>query len=533
MPIAVPRQPVRVRIAPSPTGDPHVGTAYIGLFNMAFARHHGGSFVLRIEDTDQKRSTPESEVAILRSLRWCGLRWDEGPDVGGAFGPYRQSERSALYKGHADELIAAGRAYRCFCSAERLDRVRAEQRARRDNPRYDGRCRGLDPAQSAARAEAGEVHVVRLAFPRSGETLVPDALRGLVRFDNAQIDDQVLLKSDGLPTYHLANVVDDHHMEITHVIRAEEWLSSTPKHLALYEAFAWEAPVFVHMPLLRNADKSKISKRKNPTSLEYYQRSGYLPEAFLNFLGLLGYSLPDEREVFDLETFSDTLDLSRVSLGGPVFDRDKLAAINGRYIRSMTPAELASRTRNWVQEDGRDVAAAELVQERMTRFSGFMPASAFLFGDDLNYGPAVRYLLVGCGSKKKKSVRLDATASARFFTDVIARLEAAPVWTAEAIEAAMRAAVAAAEVTVGDGFMAIRVAISGGPASPPLFEGMAALGRSLTLDRLRRVARMLSTPNGVSAALAKTRSELEQVELALERAEAAQQAGGRLGPGNG
>ena len=533
MPIAVPTKPVRVRIAPSPTGDPHVGTAYIGLFNMAFARHHGGQFVLRIEDTDQRRSTPESETAILDSLRWAGLRWDEGPDVGGPHGPYRQSERSALYRRHADELIASGNAYPCFCSAERLNRIRAEQRARRDNPGYDGLCRTLSPAESASRVAAGEPHVVRLAFPRSGETLVADALRGLVTYDNSQSDDQVLLKTDGLPTYHLANVVDDHHMAITHVIRAEEWLNSTPKHLALYAAFGWTPPVFVHMPLLRNADKSKISKRKNPTSLAYYQRRGYLPEAFLNFLGLLGYSMPDEREIFSVTEFAEQLDLSRVSIGGPVFDQDKLSAINGKYIRAMTAAELATRTVAWLnQGDGLEVAAG-LVQERMNHLAGFLPASGFLHGVELELGLAARYLLVGCTSTKKKAICLDAAASRRFFLDLIARLEACPGWTAEAIEAALRAAVEAAGVLVGDGFMAVRVAISGGVASPPLFESIAALGRALALDRLRRCAALLADQKALQQAVAQAEKDIEQTRLALANTTAAQAAGGRLAPAGG
>ena len=341
MTLLQPTGPVRCRIAPSPTGDPHVGTAYIALFNLAFARRHNGRFILRIEDTDQVRSHPDSEVAILKSLRWCGLQWDEGPDIGGDFGPYRQSERGGLYRQHADMLIASGDAYRCFCSRERLDEVRAAQKAAGLDWMYDGHCRDANVELGATRAAAGEQHVVRLRMPTDGETVVPDALRGSVTYENIRVDDQVLLKSDGLPTYHLANVVDDHLMQISHVIRAEEWINSTPKHLRLYEAFAWQPPVFVHMPLLRNADRSKISKRKNPTSLEFYQRAGYLPEAFVNFLGTLGYSMADGREMFDLADFIAHFDFSRISLGGPVFDLLKLRDLNGKYIRAMPPATLA------------------------------------------------------------------------------------------------------------------------------------------------------------------------------------------------
>src|SRR5262245_7303576 len=242
-------RPVRVRIAPSPTGDPHVGTAYIALFNYVFSKKHGGKFILRIEDTDRTRSTPESEAAILRAIHWVGLAWDEGPDVGGPHAPYRQSERSELYKREVMRLIESGGAYRCFCTAERLEAVRHEQRRQGLFVGYDGLCRGRPRAESDARAAAGEPAVVRLAMPRTGETAFVDRLRGEVKFDNAQIDDQILLKTDGFPTYHLANVVDDHFMEVTHVIRAEEWLSSTPKHVVLYQAFGWPAPEWIHMPL--------------------------------------------------------------------------------------------------------------------------------------------------------------------------------------------------------------------------------------------------------------------------------------------
>src|SRR5688500_18614992 len=294
---------VRVRIAPSPTGDPHVGTAYIALFNYCFARKNGGQFILRIEDTDRTRWTKESEDSILRALRWVGLSWDEGPDIGGELGPYRQSERADIYREHAEILLERGRAYRCFCTADRLAALREEQKREKRNLGYDGLCRGLPAEESRARAAAGEPHVVRLAMPREGKTVVTDMLRGTVEYDNAGIDDQVLLKSDGFPTYHLANVVDDRLMQITHVIRAEEWISSTPKHVQLYAAFGWPEPSWVHMPLLRNADKSKISKRKNPVSVDYYRDAGVLPEALLNFLGRMGWSLPSDpdREKFGLE----------------------------------------------------------------------------------------------------------------------------------------------------------------------------------------------------------------------------------------
>src|SRR6185436_11240696 len=326
-------KPIRVRIAPSPTGDPHVGTAYVALFNYAFARKHGGQFILRIEDTDRERSSMASEAMIFEALHWLGLEWDEGPDKGGPHAPYRQSERSAIYREHAAELVKRGAAYPCFCSRERLDALREEQKAKKKNFGYDGHCRSIGLTEAARRQQAGEAHVIRLAMPREGQSVVHDLLRGDVTIDNAQVDDQVLLKSDGFPTYHLANVVDDHLMGITHVIRAEEWISSTPKHVELYDAFGWTAPEFIHMPLLRNADKSKISKRKNPVSLDYYADAGILPEAMLNFLGLMGWSFGGDREKFTLAEMLAAFDISRVRLGEPVFDLEKLSWLNGLYMR--------------------------------------------------------------------------------------------------------------------------------------------------------------------------------------------------------
>ena len=274
---------VRVRVAPSPTGDPHVGTAYVTVFNYVFAKKHGGDFILRVEDTDQQRFISSSEQQIYESLRWLGLEWDEGPDIGGDYGPYRQSERKEIHQEHASMLVQKGKAYKCFCTSERLDQVRTEQKANGQRTGYDGFCRSLSQEQIQAREESGAPFVVRLKTPDEGVTSFHDGVRGNIEIKNSQLDDQVLIKSDGFPTYHLANVVDDHLMKISHVIRAEEWISSTPKHVMLYEAFGWEMPVFAHVPILRNANKSKISKRKNPVSLSYYRRKGILPGALVNF----------------------------------------------------------------------------------------------------------------------------------------------------------------------------------------------------------------------------------------------------------
>lgn len=331
---------VRVRIAPSPTGDPHVGTAYMGLFNYAFARHHGGDFLLRIEDTDRTRFSEDSEQQIFDAMKWLGLNYDEGPDVGGNAGPYRQSERFSIYKEYAEKLVEKGEAYYCFCTPERLQKLRERQIAMKQAPGYDGHCRNLTAEEVKAKLEAGEPYTIRLKMPYEGETVVYDELRGEIRFENSKIDDQVLLKSDGFPTYHLANIVDDHLMGITHVIRAEEWIASTPKHVQLYKAFGWEEPKWYHMPLLRNADRTKISKRKNPVSLNYYREEGYLKEGVLNFLALMGWSFGNDTEIFTLDEMIENFSFDKISLGGPVFDLVKLGWVNNHHMRMKDLDEL-------------------------------------------------------------------------------------------------------------------------------------------------------------------------------------------------
>ncbi|MBT7370721.1 MAG: glutamate--tRNA ligase, partial [Gammaproteobacteria bacterium] len=323
---------IRTRVAPSPTGDPHVGTAYMALFSYCHAKKNGGEFVLRIEDTDAERSTPESEQVILDSLRWLGLDWDEGPDVDGPHGPYRQSERSEIYTKYAQQLMDDGHAFRCFCSKERLDEMRAKQMSSGETARYDGHCLGLSQEEINSRLGAGENHVVRMKVPDEGECIVQDELRGDINIAWSQIDMQVLLKADGYPTYHLAVVVDDHLMEITDIIRGEEWINSAPKHILLYEYLGWDMPRLIHMPLLRNPDKSKLSKRKNPTSIGFYKAMGFLPEAVLNYLGMLGWSMPDGEEKFTLDEMIENFDIMRISLGAPVFDVEKLKWLNGRWL---------------------------------------------------------------------------------------------------------------------------------------------------------------------------------------------------------
>ena len=380
---------VRTRIAPSPTGDPHVGTAYIALFNLCFARQHGGEFILRIEDTDQLRSTRESEQQIFDALRWLGIEWNEGPDVGGPHGPYRQSERGAIYKKYSDELVAKGHAFPCFCSAERLDQVRAEQMAKKETPRYDGHCMHLAPEQAQQRIAAGESHVVRMKVPSEGVCVVPDMLRGDVEIPWDRMDMQVLMKADGLPTYFLANVVDDHLMEITHVLRGEEWLPSAPKLIKLYEYFGWEQPKLCYMPLLRNPDKSKLSKRKNPTCITFYERMGFMPEALLNYLGRMGWSMPDEREKFSLAEMIEHFDLSRVSLGGPIFDIEKLSWLNGQWLRELPVEQFAQRVQDWAFNSQYLMQIAPHVQQRVETFSDIAPLGSFFFSGGVQLDPAL------------------------------------------------------------------------------------------------------------------------------------------------
>jgi glutamyl-tRNA synthetase len=465
---------IRTRVAPSPTGDPHVGTAYVALLNYAFARKHGGRFLLRIEDTDQARSTRESEATILEALRWTGLTWDEGPDVGGPHAPYRQSERSDIYRRYADELLANGHAFRCFCTPERLDAMRASQRAAGIPQHYDGHCTNLPPEESAARAERGETFVVRMKVPSHGACIVNDLARGPIPFEYATVDMQVLLKSDGLPTYHLANVVDDHLMEITHVIRGEEWLPSAPKHLLLYEYFGWQPPVLMHVPLLRNPDKSKLSKRKNPTGILFYQRMGYLPEALLNFLGLLVVAAPEGEEMFSLGDLIEKLDLANISLAGPVFDTAKLDWLNARYLRALSTAELMERTADWGFDRARLTTIAELAHSRVERLSDIVPIAAFLFAGRI---PMRKELFAG--TKLSDEEIRKALALAMW------RLDAERTFDKAAVERVLKAVAETLDKKFRDLARVYYVAMTGSPTSLPLFDSMELLGRDIVRERLR------------------------------------------------
>lgn len=467
---------VRTRIAPSPTGSPHVGTLFMGLFNRAFAQAQGGSFVLRIEDTDQTRSRPEYEEQILESLRWAGLEWDEGPDVGGPHGPYRQSERSEIYTRYAQELIDKGWAYRAFDTPEEIEAQRAEARAAGRDTRYDGRHRDLSDDEVAARMAEGQPHVVRFKMPRDEKVLVQDLLRGEVEFDAGLLDDQILMKSDGLPTYHLANVVDDHLMGITHVIRGEEWLNSAPKHVLLYRAFGWEEPTWVHMPLLLNPDGSKLSKRKNPTSILYYREAGFLPEALSNYLCQMGYHHPDEDEKFSFEAFRDGLDIAKVSLGGSVFDRVKLRKLNARYIREdLAEEQLFERLRSWRFSDEYLRSLLPMMHQRMETLGDFIVRTHSFFRREVELTPE------GLVPKGKELADLPQAIQCMMWA-----LDEQPAWDAACVEAALRKVTAFQEWKLRDVTGLGYRAVLGEPVGPPLYDSFEALGQDLVRDRLQK-----------------------------------------------
>ncbi len=483
------RPTVRTRIAPSPTGDPHIGNMYVALANWAYARQQGGQFLVRIEDTDRTRLVEGAEARFLESLAWLGLDYDEGPDRGGPFAPYRQSERTGLYREHVDQLLERGRAYRCFCTPERLASLREEQRrAGSDTLGYDGRCRRLAEEEVQARLAAGQPFTVRLAVPAEGQTRFTDRLRGPIVIENRTVDDQVLVKSDGFPTYHLASVVDDHHMEITHVIRAEEWITSTPKHVLLYEAFGWTPPEFVHMPLIRNADRSKLSKRKNPTNVLWYRDRGYLAEAVVNFLGLLGHSMPGGEEVFDRDTFVEAFAWDRVQTTGPVFDLDKFEWLSGQWIRRIDVENLEARLRDGgfmpaalpERYDEAEVRAiTALVQERLRKLSEFADTTAF-FLERLPYDP---FDLVPTKGKKKKPSRTPAE-TAEALAKMRERLADLEAWEAGSMEGPLRELAEGLAWKAGELFMPLRVAVTGRTVSTPLFETMEVLGCEECLVRI-------------------------------------------------
>ena len=477
---------VRVRYAPSPTGYPHIGNIRTALFNWLFARHSGGAFIVRIEDTDQSRKVEGALEVILDSLRWLGLDWNEGPEVGGEYGPYFQSERLDLYQKHAQQLINSGHAYKCYCSSERLEQMRKEMSERKESMRsYDRHCRDLIPEQQAEHELQGVTPVIRFKVPLEGQTTFHDLVRGDITFDNSELDDLVLLKSDGFPTYHLANIVDDHFMEISHIMRADEWLSSTPRHVLLYQALGWEPPLFVHLPMILGPDKSKLSKRHGATAVTEFQEQGYLPQAMLNFMALLGWSLDDKTEMFTREDLIKLFSIERISKTSAVFNHEKLHWMNGTYLRELSCEELLKQIMPVLESDlpasvARPVSeeyASQLVPLIQERISTLKEAAAyadfFFLGDELEYDTS---LLI--------PKKMDAGSTLKALRAAQEGLPSLEAWDHDSLEGLLRLLAEELGIKAGQLFSPLRVACTGRTASPGLFETMAVLGKEKCLSRV-------------------------------------------------
>lgn len=465
---------VRTRIAPSPTGDPHVGTPYMSLFNLIFAKHHGGKFLLRIEDTDQSRSRPEYEESIFKSLKWLGIEWDEGPDVGGPYGPYRQSERTEIYREYCQKLLDAGHAYKCFATSEELKEMRELASKMGKRMGYDRRYRNLSAEEIQERENAGQSYVVRLKVPLTGECVYEEITKGRITTPWSDVDDQILLKSDGFPTYHLANVVDDHLMKITHIIRGDEWTSSTPKHVLLYDLFGWERPKFMHMPLLLGSDGKKLSKRKNPTSVFYYKESGYLPDAFVNFLTLMGYSMPEDKEIYTLDEIIKDFSVDRVGVSGAFFDVKKLDWINQQYLINNIPEkDLWEKIKEWGFSDEKMAKVIPLIHTRIKTFGEFMELCQFLFVNHLDYSEEIL-----CPKGTAKEI------SAEILQCMIWSMEAQENWGREGFEKASREMASFFELNHKKVIMRILFGvITGKHQGPPLFDSVSILGKDRTRAR--------------------------------------------------
>jgi len=488
---------VRVRFAPSPTGEMHLGGLRMALNNYLFAKHNGGEFLLRIEDTDQARFVPGSMKNIIETLKWAGMDYDEGPILNGdvvadkgSHGPYLQSRRLDIYRKYADELLAKGCAYPCFCNAERLEQMRREQELRKEPPRYDGRCRDLSAEEVASKRAAKENEVIRLKMPQQGTTKFTDLVRGEIEFENKLIDDQVLLKSDGFPTYHLAVVVDDHLMEITHVIRGEEWISSTPKHLALYSFFGWQPTAYAHMPLILKAGGGKLSKRDMATSAMGYIEEGYSKEALLNFVALLGWHPKGDKEQMTMDEMIAEFDLAQVNKAGAIFTTDKLDWLNGLFIRSLTPSEFAVRSRPYLERAGlinadfpgeKLIRFAALEQSRIKKFTELPEAISFMFAS-----PSPERSIL-CWKKQEPH---DAANSLERLIPILNSVDDSEHNPAK-LETAVKQMIAERGGSVGETLWPMRVALSGREASPGPFDISAALGKNESISRIQNAIKIL------------------------------------------
>ncbi len=487
-------RPARVRFAPSPTGRMHLGSARTALYDYLLARRTGGQFILRIEDTDRKRFVPGAEQELIDGLRWLGLEYDEGPDIGGPYGPYRQTEREEIYRQHAWELVEKGHAYPCFCSPERLEQVRRAQVQRKENPRYDGACRGLDPDEARHRVRAGERYVIRFKMPKEGVTTATDLLRGPITVENSILDDAILLKSDGLPTYHLAAMVDDHLMQITHVIRGAEWLSTFPLHVNIVRAFGWEEPVWVHLSLfLKPSGKGKMSKRDAAEAmLDHHsifiadmKDLGYIPEGVLNWIALMGWGVAED-EVMTLEDMVARFDITRLTPSPAAINFAKLDHFNAAHIRRLSGEELASRIKPYflaaglAADDNTLQRIAPLIRERLVTLDDSLPFAGWFFREHVE--PKAEDLI---------AKGLTAAQSAQVARRACQILESLPDLTPALVEPPLRQLVADLSLTAGQVFGILRVAVTGQTVSPPLFESMEIVGKEKVLERIRRAISLL------------------------------------------
>ncbi|MHC1578176.1 MAG: glutamate--tRNA ligase [Dehalococcoidia bacterium] len=476
---------VRLRFAPSPTGYPHLGNIRTALFNWLFARHHGGKFILRVEDTDVARKVEGAVEVTLDSLRWLGLDWDEGP--------YFQSQRLLFYREIAQKLLDEGHAYLCYCSPERLEAVRQEQARRKQPPKYDRHCRDLTEEERARLQATGTTPVVRFKTPLEGETTFHDLIYGQITFKHDTLDDFILLKSDGYPTYHLANIVDDHLMAISHILRAEEWLSSTPRHVLLYQALNWQTPQFAHLPMILGPDRAKLSKRHGTTNINEYRKQGYLPDAMINFLSLLGWSLDDRTELLSREELIKHFSLERINKAAAIFNPEKLEWMNGVYLRKLSLGEFVEQAIPFLDRDLPETVSRpldktyvtqvlSLIQERAKTLAEVPQLADFFFVDELQYDTGL--LLSG---------KLDAQSVADAIKIASQKIEDVAVWGATTLENILRPLATELKLRTGEFFGLLRIATTGRTAAPPLFQTMAVLGKEKCLKRLDMALRLLST----------------------------------------
>jgi len=479
---------VRLRFAPSPTGYPHLGNIRTALFNWLFARHHGGKFILRVEDTDVARKVEGAVEVIMDSLQWLGLDWDEGP--------YFQSQRLPFYRDAAQKLLDDGHAYLCYCSPERLEAVRQEQARRKQPPKYDRHCRDLTEEERARLQASGTAPVIRFKTPLEGETTFDDLIYGHITFKHDTLDDFVLLKSDGYPTYHLANIVDDHLMAISHILRAEEWLSSTPRHVLLYKALNWQPPQFAHLPMILGPDRAKLSKRHGTTNINEYRRQGYLPDAMINFLSLLGWSLDDRTELLSREELIEHFSLERINKAAAIFNPEKLAWMNGVYLRKLSVGEFVEQAIPFLDKDLPETVSRplektyvtevlSLIQERAKTLAEVSQLADFFFLDELQYDTGL--LLSG---------KLEAESVAETIKIASQKIESVAAWDATTLEGILRPLATELKLRTGEFFGLLRIATTGRTAAPPLFQTMAVLGKERCLKRLDMALRLLSTYSG-------------------------------------